>query len=1571
MSIKSYNAFFTEPPSNSNNKIGVSNSEHPALISLFKPETDIVTSIFILLKNESLSNSRTISNSLKLSIIELDELNSYLPADHEAAVAEAIKNQNNYGTYVSTLHDGSLSGVITKTNINFKGTETWVEFKFTAGFITNSSNELNPDKYYGILISDTSESNISNKIFYADKSYGQTSLNRTLYLTVDDGDLTWQNYQLGDNNIQICVAYASGELTASSLLNAGTISTGGPNSNRGTGLGIFVRNTSSSSTFKVNNFSLSPESGSTDIGLENFTYNSNFKWMYYNKNTLPSTTLELDSGKIASSNLRQNLEPDDFLFFYQKDWVSPLPVPFLSKVSRQFLHVDNLIDNNGYDEIRSFFDSGTVYSLIENPVNRFEYEKVKLFSENTDQVLGDSTLAQVFSTDYPGHSIVNEDLQDIRIDQIIRDSDDNLTYNVFECSPFGSTKFFDSNSGLDLSDTFFENKTYYMNSSVERTDWQSNNSLGSYENGSSGMLTSYGVEIDSDNSNGSKIVFKNKKIFPSTTLGTPVTDVRGVALSYHSDDAGDKFKLTRNNTINIEGMNISDVNENSLKYRLVFHNEHEDDGFQWPPHLIIRNYSAGTNNSQNLVLGGLDFYTSSYSVFQGDLNLSVSEASSGTIHPSRTSIVDSNLGTYEIPVAKSAVSDATSVYGKGLTLTIHQDSDLDADTATNGFIDKKYLIRHIVDNIITIEGKVLAYGLCRAHRVGNTVTTTLLNVSSSDFDGDGWDNLQSSNYKLSLNPFGLLFDEFVDGDQSVGSIYNNGDPIELVSIDGFNQSLGRITSNNVDDAFWWKLFPRNVDGVDYYPPDRMISIPFYIIEIPKLTAFSAGDEPAGIAGSPYGAVDSKWIGQFPDFFEIGNQIYSAGPYIAGGTSPLTRYVGSLGVANINDALLPYPDGDASVGYSITFPYIEHLNDLSGLPWLSLLFSGLVDTTDLTNIDLTESDNIDIYDNPSEKFRAQKKADGTYHQYHIVDPFTSGNNPENICRSYYKSSFENIGDSSQIHISEYGSNNNYYKYVSFIYSVSGDSSSSVSSNCELQLQSHKDNFIYTKQNSSNNIISSIVLGSTTSGISNTISGTLDSIYSYEFDNPIAFNDLIIKRVGGDASAYVNNLVLFNDIAVYGKCTNPVNIWRNDAGTNNNFCEIPSNGYVVIDLGYPRKVIDLEFTVSKISTGIETFNDGDISFSILGVDPNLSNSFLEIDVQSNVNSSKLISTPQSFLNFNIGRTLKYIVIKPLSNSFSTYLQNLVINIDDIDLNYYIGSSTTKYSFLPSESGSISTLITQPRNRHFSIYPYNDSFRFATINPGDGSTYNALYVPVGTTDAVPTGAEVAPQVWKGGIWNSTTPTSISDIITTPTSVTQISFNIKQHGKSSFSSNNSFLFKLYTSSGIDPSSDLTNDGTDFTERYSILALPYSREPEEDFYTILSTKEDIIYIDTTDIIFSNDNMVGYLVRLDLFRDLYSVVEESGILSNGQSFIRINGSTSGMGLLSGGKIFFERSNVLSFPAINATWLKLEYVNTTVQIDIFGFKAYTSIIDNNNSPVDVTTASFSTMNWNMQINYSQD
>lgn len=1579
MSIKAYNAFFTEPPQNSNNYVGVSNGEHPAIISLFRPNTNIITSIFLLVQNTTLALNSSKTNSLKLSIIDLDSSNSYLPTNHSSAASEAAKNQNSFNTYVTELHDNSLSGVISKTNIYFSGTQTWIEFKFTAGFITNTANELDPNKYYGILISDTSQSNISNKIFYSDKSYSQSSLNRTLYLTTDDGSITWQNYQTGDNNVQICVAYPKDELSSSNSLDYGTISTGGSNYKRNTGLGMFLRNTSSSDKFFVDNFAMVPDDGDDDIGLENFTYNSAFSWSYFDKNTLPSTSVKVQSGKQASTGINVELDPDDYVFFYQKDWVSPIPVRYLTKSARQLIY--NTYPG-GLDSLDGLSNGVSARSKMENPARRFEYDLIKLDNEKYTQEINSQTLfdAKVFSTDYPGISISSGDLQDIKVNQILENSDGDITFNSFEAVPFNTDKFINSNTGIAFESEFFEDNSIYLNTSRERSEWQSENSLSTREKGSTGMLKSYGILLDSDNSTNSKWIFDNNKLFPDTADGSIVTDTRSICMSYHSDaDSTMKFPLTRNNTINLEGVKTYSTVENSLKYRLVYQHSHADDSFPWPPHLVLRNYNSGSY-SQNLVLGGVCLYTSSYSDYQGDLDMSSSKVQTGLIGPSKTSIIDSNLGYYEIPIAKTSISDATNVYGKGLSLTIHQDSALDANSTTMGFYDQKYLIRHIVDNVITIEGKILAYGLCTVSFDPNTetLTTTLRNISSEDV-GD-WSNFtENPNFRLALNPFGLLFDNYdiTTGTQDIDVIYNDGDPIKLVNINSIDTSAKTITSTGVTELFWKALFPTTYQNTTYHSPHWTTFIPFYIIETPQGKFVNASSAKSSVSLPAYGAADPGWIGVYPDYFQAGGQIYSVGYHVAGGNDPASFYIAKEGATN---ALLPTPSDGEGIGYSVTFPYIENANDLSSLNWLSTLFAPL--GTDMTNVDMNQDDIIDVYDNPAEKFRSKKLTSTTYHQYHLLDPFTSANTPENIFKTIEYTELKNIGDAVQIHISEYDSDTDYYdtreyKHMSFIYSVESDESTSTSSTCELSLQAHSDNFIVSTENPVVNLIPSIVLNSTGTKSDNQITSSLDSIFSHSFDSPVNFNDYILKRTGGDAPAQINNIVMFDDMAVYGKCVNPVNIWRQTNGTSNlEFCKLPSNGYVVIDLGLPRHVGYMEFSVSKSETSIKAYNDGEIEFTISGLDPNVSSDFQTINTPTSVTERSLtgVSSLQSFIKTKINRTVKYLVIQPSNSTSPVYLQNLKVQVEDLEVYVYDKFTLDRYSFTPAYTlGSIDAKITypvaQPKNYKYATYPYEHSSIFATIDPftitgiygaitTDDNRYNSLYIPVGKT------TDETPHTFVSG-------DDLDDVITTTNAITQISFNIKQRNKTNISPTNSFLFKLYSSTGTNPGGGGDLVDSSFTLKYSIFATPYSREPEEGFYTISSIGENTIYLDTTDIIFANNNLQGYMARLDIFRDIYVEVTKSGITNSGQSWIEIRGSTNGLGLIPGGQMYLEKSNVLSFPAFKATWLKLEYVNTLVPIDIFGLRVYTSILDQNNDPVDVTASAFSSLSWNLQINNVQD
>lgn len=1584
MSLKAYNAVFHEPPSNINNSIGISDSEHPALISLFKPNNEIITSINVLIKNEALSNTTTKSNNLKLSIISIDSTNSYLPSDHAAAQVEAAKNQNSFADYVDKLHEGSLSGVVSKSNINSLSDQTWIEFKFTAGFITDPSNYLNPDSYYGILISDTSKSNIINNVFYTDKTYNQDSLKRTLYLKIDDDTLTWQNFQIGDENIQLCICYATKELNTTSELDYGSISTAGPNSKRNTGIGIFLKNTSDSNSYTIDNFTPVPRGGDTDAGLENFTYNSNFKWTYFDINELPSTVANIQAAQPVSSGIYAELDPGDYIFLYQKDWVAPLPVQMINKLSRQALHVDYTV-GSGIDELQDI--DGT--SSLSFCAKRYKYDEVKLHSENYfynfsnaietgGSITDERDISKAYSTNYPTISQINGNLQTIKARQIIRNSDDELQFNVFDIIPWTTEYFTNSTTGQKIADDTFSTTTYYLNSTVERDEWSIDNGLltnppnasTDFEKNSIGFLKSYGTEIDSTSSS-AKLIFSNTKIFPNDDDESLASDIRNVGLFYRNrSNVDEEFRLSRNNTINIENIPTITHSANSLKYKLLFNADHADDNYPYPPHLIIRNYAAGSSNTQNIVLGGLSLYTSSYSDYHGDLDLRASDiTTTGNISPSRTSIIDSTLGKYELPVNKTTFSDATSVYGKGLTLTIHQTDEIDPDSSSRGFLDQKYLIRHISDNIITIEGKVMAYGLCVTSRNADTrsVTTKLINISSSDFDE--WPS-DLSDYYLSINPFGLLFDT-EDNGQTVKAIYNNSDPLELLPISNFSTVANEaiLTSNNISSEFWKKIFPlwitsddlEGSDDLSYTYPHPLKAIPFYIIKAPSITS-SGANEATSITGSPYGSFDPKWIGQFPDFFEIEGQIYAAGPYIANsGNVPSSTYISGVGVTS--DALLPLPTDETSIGYSITFPYIEDLNNLSEIEWLDKLMSGLSGT--MSNLDIVEDTSIVIYDNPCDKYRARFKNDGTnYHQFNIVEALTSTDSPENIMKNLHYTSFDSIGDSVQVHISEKQSlsNNNKFKYLSFIYGVDTDTTTNVSSSCELELKAHTNNFVISNYDHVIDLISSITLDST--GSDAQIGDTLESIYSYEFENPLEFNDFLIRRTGGDAAAHINNFVLFNDMCVYGRCSNPMYAFRDNA---TNFCEINPDGYFVIDLGYAQYVHEIKFIISESSSSQSNFDTNEILFSISVSDPNISREFTEVNKVRN-NSSSIVST-------NINRTCKYILIKPVNSNLDIYIQKLVVNVGSLDAIYYPTSAFTESNFLPSTAlsdggtnGSIASPVSQPDNYINAIYPYDDEYRFMTMAPRSSTAgYTNLYIPVG----IPTYSNSA----SPDIFTTSTPT---DIVKNSTSVTQFMFNLKQSNNSQISSNDSFLFKLHSSTGYEAHTNLrysqSDDGStvnDFTERTTILATPYSREPEEGYYTISSLGENIIYIDTTDIIFSNNNLKGWVARLDIFKDIYAVIRKSGISSTGEAWIEIQGSTAGIGLISGGRLYIEKSNVVSFPAFNATWLRLEYLNTTVPVDIFGLKVFTSIKDNNNMPIDVVSNSqFGNLGWDIKINYVQ-
>lgn len=1750
--IKVYNAFFVEPPEDSTNRIGVSIGEHPAILSIFKPGAILtIDSIFVLLNNTTGSIGDNVINELQLSIVPVDDETGYFPSNHAAAVTAAQQNANSYSTYISTITSGNVSTTI--SNINLLGSQKWIEFKFATGLLTTATD------YYGILISDTSNSKNVNNVLFTDKLYGQSSTNRTLYLINDNNELTWQVYQIGNSNIQICIAYQSSEITAGSGLNYGSISTAGPNARRNSGLGMFIKNSTGSNYFTLSNFAPVPASGDTgEIGAENFTFNSNFNWTYFDKNVLPSSKTQILSAKVASNSLNVEVGPEEFIFMYQQDWVAPLPVRYSSISDRRLLYVngplETEIDDTAEDVLRDFnqsktlinncnslwtvqgtslaslnttdyiqstgsmqftvqtsrdlayFDLGTLdlsgydhvnlwfkttnkdieltlnlwsqsppfyggdvnaflihgvekenvwynltlhehlspneplltyartislyvrntdlssvldtvvqldfiqavkinsssRSITYNPMAQFPIETIKVQSENVNNVLSNSKLAKVFSTDYPNRSIITDDLKYIKVNQAIQDSTGVYNFNLFTIDPFyGREKFINSNTGLDLDSDFFESTSYYINSNEERDDWVSDNSLSLYEYNTVGMLNSYGIEISTDSTN-ELINLTNTKLFPSSSTGSVVTDIRSVDIQYNSD-GGDEYVFSRNNTVNLEKISSYNFKSNDLKYKLFFHSSDAANDFPNPPHLILRNYSSGPTDVQNIVLGGICLYTSSYSHLDNSLRLNLSQYIPGVVSESRLSITDRNLASYELPVAKTAISDASSVYGKGLTLTIHsQDLEsLNPDIPGENFQDNKYLIRHIIDGVITIEGKVLAYGLGRvelSRPVADKSHVIIKIINMSTYHTNVWTN-ESSKY-VCINPFGFVFDST---GESVSSIVNNADPFDLIKISSITNNI--ITTDDGDAVTISEIF------TDYWP-ENYVDIPFYIIDIPATASQATNDFTSMVASQytmyPNTTEDSAWVGTFPDYFfdsADSNTIKTvSGRLISSSTtSPLNNYYDE----STSVSLLPNPDANGSIGYSITFPYFDDINNLTSLSWLDVLFSEL---DSVTNLDVKENDEIYIYENPVEKLRLKCDESNNMYQYHIIEPLSSAKNPTNIFENIKVCDFQNDEECVQIHVSEKLTEgyNNTFKYLSFMYSVDIDTSSTdVSSVCELSLSGHQNGFIISNENPEISLISNISLNVTGDTTLSQSENSTEAIYSYEFDNPISFNDLMLQRIGGDVSSRINNLTLFNDMAVYGKCTNPINIWRNGSSS---YCEIQPNGYIIIDLGYARRVYSLEFTVSSSGSSYVALEDNSILFTILGLDPNISNNFNEIETLYNKNDDKINSTTKSFITTGIDRTIKYLLIKPLSTSKSLFLQNLVLSIEDLDVYYY--STTNSYNlpfnkklFLPTSntssntvdgsiasynttSGSILNPVVQPKNYKYATYPYDDPNHFCIMrqkyNNYDpyneyylqiketSSRYDSLYIPVGNT------FKPTQQLFYYNEGTLIQYDDIDNVITQTSPITQICFNIKSSKIKNFN-NNGVLFKLYYSDGIgvNPYSEkylyaspFDTDPGSFTFLSSVFAVPYSREPEEGFYTISSLDNRYIYLDTSDIIFANNNLSGYVVRLDIYRDIYAVVRKSDIDKSGRAYIEVNAAVASLGLIPGGQCYFERSNVIALPAFDATWLRLEYVNTSHPVNIFGLKTFvpvTSIADNIFVPVTIP----SSFNWDFEINYIAD
>lgn len=1752
--IQSYNAFFIEPPEDSINKIGVSSLNHPAILSIVKPGAITISSIFLLLNTTSSTSGENVINELQVSIIPIDDDNGYLPSNHEASSDAAKQNANSFKTYIENLQTGYATA--TAYNINFLGTQRWLEFKFSTPFVIN-----NPNDYFGIMISDTSNSKNINNILYTDRVYNQYSINRTLYLMNNNGQIDWQLYQVGNNNIQVCICYQSSEITSTSGLNYGTISTGGPNSRRNSGLGFFIKNTSSSSYFTLNNFAPVPlTTDEGEIGAENFTFNSNFNWTYFDKNTIPSSKMQILYAKTASNSLNIEIGPGEFIFLYQQDWVAPLPVRYSSISDRRLLYINgptetetteepddalrgliNLertltdckstwtvvapitssltdegytqIDYSGTDitvasfvlpspvsahstngislylktstnsnlildlyegnlsgsnlvfhiktiqdqwchlNLLEYVNPGLVFSQnissiclslkseengysfnpftleikliklvnfsyssksrIYNPMSNFPLDSIKVQSENINNILTDNTnKARVFSTLYPNRVISYDSTQDIRPHHVISSNNiynfNNFTIERYQHYPANSFNdlsfcFGNSSTGLDFDDEFFADNTYYFNSKASRDQWNLFYHVSApYEYNSTSMLLDYGIEINSDSTN-KNIILNNTKLFPDSSSGAKVTDIRSVNFEYRNAEE-DGFMFNRNNTLNMEKIPPSNKNtdRNALSYRLIFHESDVSNDFPNPPHLILRNYSTGSifTDNQNLLLGGVCLYTGVYSSSMWKHSLNLSQFSDD-MTPNPLVIVEDDLATCELPISKSFSSDASSIYGKGLTITIHsQDNESLLPSNGENFIDTKYLIRHIIDGVITIEGKVLSYGLCKVSLINNDYIRIEL-VNTYIYQLESWPNLGGS--YICLNPFGFSFSS--DGD-TIESIVNNGQPHDCIEISNIIDNI--VTTTHNASSFWNDIFPNNA-------PNENTVIPFYILDIPAIAPVPLYGLVSSIFSTQYGLTMNN-DNLYPEFFHFLDTTYVPSGHLLNSSGEVLPSYYYYYADPWNRGVLPF-SSDYSDGYSVTFPYFTDINNLTDLPWLDILFSGL---SSVTNLDIKENDTVLIYDNPVEKFRTKYDNENHICDYYILEPLSSAKNPENIFDNIKSCDFQNDLDCAQIHISEKeGGYNNSFRFMSFMYSVDIDTTSTdISSVCELTLKGHKNGFIIEDNNPEVILIPNISLNVTGDTTLSQVDTSSEAIYSYEFDSPVIFNDLILQRTGGDVSARINNFTLFNDMAIYGKCINPINAWRNEIFS---YCELQPNGYLIIDLGYSRRIYSLDFVISKNDDAYERFDDNSVLFSILTLDPNVSNNFNEIVTTYNKNDDKIGEgshySSKSFITSTIDRTAKYILIKPLNSGQSIFINNLVVGLEDLDIPYYISDSLngyfTKELFLPTSNISYNSTtrsvpninvssgltilnpVSQPKNYKYITYPYDDSYKYCTMRPKSIkagsedyfiqiseplSRYDSAYIPVGNTNNY--FSKLFYYFRDKDINDSTYTTEIKDIdnvLVNTSPITQVCFNIK-YDNSKKVNNNGSLFKLYYSNGTGVSSEISpnylsdppivNDSGTFNFVSSIFAVPYSREPEEGFYTIASMDNRYIYLDSSDIIFANNNLSGYMVRLDVYRDVYAVVRRSDIDKSGRAYIEVNSAVSSLGLIPGGQCYFERSNVISLPAFDATWLKLEYINTSHSVNVFGFKTFvpvTSTYDNIYAPTSIP----SSFNWDFEINYIED
>lgn len=1520
MPLTPYNAYFVSPPENPYSVVDVSSTTHPAILSIFSPTSSTIKSIFVLARHSTSSTgSASTYNNLTLSIIELDAETGYLPAEHTTALSASSTVNNKVETYINEIKDG-LFGYITQTNI-YNETGVWVEFEINA---TN----LDTEKNYGIFLSDTSTSSKTSHIFYTDKP-SNTDVKQTYYLDKDDRG--WYPYLKGTSNVQLCIAYATTEITGATTLDYGTITLGGPLASRNYGIGLFLYNNDANTKFTVNNWV--PSHGGTGVqaGPSSLTYNSNYKWKYSETNTLPATLSDLNSLDFAHNIKNIELKTDDFIFFYQENWTPPLPEMNMFQMQ---------IYGYGY---------GDMY-LSDFPTRFFDDTD---FALNYDTYLSNAATVSTYPYLVYGYG----SLYDLDVIQDL----ENLDYNTFKVEPYQQDYFTDSYNQLELDSSIFaDNNTKLVARKLDVAI----------------VYDSTGIQINSD-SDSKHLYLENTLLYPdATTEVYEVANIRKTNIYMASDNSFGYNILTNNmnNTIQLE--NINEDIESSYANRLVF----TDTSCAYPPHLILRAPNAAFKESYSLILCGLSLFISNYSAETDRNNMLLSSGNSESLAiNTRFSINDPHLVNNAPNIISGVPETEINVYGKGFALTLCQDETNGLTSFSDGdfgfpteftysknsvvlgaYRDRKYLIRHIKGSTITVEGLILYAGLCNiAWDSGtNTLTVTMKNkIVNSNFNApiSGFhkhgqftdeitDLISSANEEIffALNPFGLLF----DSDNAVTGVYNDGDPILLIRHPNTKTSSDIETTvftwTNIDPWFWNKLFPTSipVSSTTYYKPSSSLDIPFYIVQTPNyFPLLDTGTETAelgnvygyGWDGLTSGYQYDTYFGAFTDFLSYINlasdvgfpgaldNLFMIGPFGYDlGPNPTKQFYDPNG-----QCTLPIPATGNSISYSITLPYFTSINKLSELTWISKLINiPAVETL----CEIKEGNEISIFENPVYRFRNRSNS-----SYEIIKELTSSEKPQNIVSTIDFNRFTNDNDTTQIFMT----NNVPFNKMAFTYKL--DETSSPGSDAKFELLGTTNYFIAEKDNPLVTIVPDINLGTSDINIYN----TNDNLFFLDFKNPVTFTGLLFRKVSGNGKFLINNLTLFNDeVAVYGNCISPYNIFHTKT-TEYTYIP-PDTGYMVIDMNESKYVHSIEFKVYD-SSGNEFSVTNPLFVRIMGLDTEVDTQFHDIAIEKS-NKSK---TQTSYINAFVQRNVKYLLIQPYHPLTGFRLNNIKIKINNLELPYLVYGNQTMHSLYPSISG-----IDVCLNKEKIFNLYQDESNIATFRPGTFNNFNDEPNIKGDSIFIPIGRPATPF----SMFDTTTHCS------EPSSVNMVIFNLLNDSLEN-STNDSFEFDLSFSAVDIPDAD-----GDFTDNISINAKPYQRFPSNGFYNIYSIDDNIIYLNSNidDTNFSLNGYVNHVVRLNANKNIFAIITESGINNDGRSYIKVSSPVTGLNIQSGDQLYIERSNIAYFPSKNKTWLKLTYMNEQVPVNVFGLKVFSPLLDSTRNPMVIESGSLA---WKININYT--